>query len=131
MGKGEHGHFAGTHGADQHHNLTDNLPALTEKFPLSPGGYFGVKGRGKTSVRRIESDAPLATAKKFFDIASEGSIETVTYPKGAVKKTLKDKTHITFRKTSSSDGSPAVDISIESPGRVKNQKIHFIKAKEK
>lgn len=130
MGKGEHGHFAGTHGGDPRHNLTDNLPALTKSFPLSVGGYFGVKGSGKTSVRRIESASPVTTAKEFFRLATIGGGSVKSKPNGAIVIKMKGGTQITYRETSSSDGSPAVDINITSPGRVKRQKIHFVKVKE-
>lgn len=130
MGKGEHGHFAGTHGGAPHHNLTDNLPALTKRFPLSIGGYFGVKGSGKTSVRRIESNAPVTTAKEFFRLATNRGESMKVKPNGAIVMKMKDGTQISYRETSSSDGSPAVDINIASPVRVKRQKIHFVNATE-
>ena len=42
--------------------------------------------------------------------------------------TMRDGTTITIRPVSSSlDKSPAIDIRRVSPGRVKEQKIHFIK----
>lgn len=130
MGKGEHGHFKGTYGSSPNHNFADNLPSLTKLFPLSTGGYFGVKGGGKTSVRRIESTTPIATAKEFFRRATNGG-ESIRYrPNGAIVVKLKDGTQITYRMTSSSDGSPAVDINITCPGRVKRQKIHFVRTKE-
>lgn len=43
--------------------------------------------------------------------------------------TLRDGTTVSIREVSSSDGSPAVEIRISSPGRVKTQKINFVKEK--
>lgn len=51
-------------------------------------------------------------------------------PNGAIVMKMKDGTQISYRETSSSDGSPAVDINIASPVRVKRQKIHFVNATE-
>ena len=71
-------------------------------------------------------------AYEFFNRISAGYVKITTIPyrdggkKGCVA-TLKDGTKITIRKKSSSDGSPAVDINIVSPGRVKPHKIHFVK----
>ena len=46
--------------------------------------------------------------------------------KGYVAK-LRDGTTITYRKTSTSDGTPVVELTIKGLKRVKDQKIHFIK----
>ena len=68
----------------------------------------------------------------FINRISAGYVKITAIPyrdggkKGCVA-TLKDGTKITIRKKSSSDGSPAVDINIVSPGRVKPHKIHFVK----
>ena len=133
MGKGEHGHFAGTHGADPHHNLTDNLPALTEAFKSTPEGYFGTKG-SCTKVRRISSSDPVATAKKFFKIASAGGEKDEKASSGneRVSVVMKDGSRITMRIKSSSDGSPAVEIVVSkvSRGAIKDQKIHFTKGEQ-
>ncbi|MBQ6341021.1 MAG: hypothetical protein IJI36_17940 [Kiritimatiellae bacterium] len=135
MGKGEHGHFTGTLGADIHHNLTDNLPSLTAVFKATPEGYFGIKGKGKTSTRRIANENPLATAHKFFKLATDGGKkdEKVSSGDERLSYVMKDGSRITMRLTSSSDGSPAVDIVVSKTanGFVKNQKIHFVKGEGK
>ncbi|MGN0845036.1 MAG: hypothetical protein ACI4QT_07440 [Kiritimatiellia bacterium] len=129
MGKSIHGGFKNTKGRGNLHSLTDNLPDLTRRFPLAPCGKFGDPGKG---ARVIKSPAPVGTAYEFFNRISRGyeTIKTISYrdgsKKGCVAK-LKDGTIITLRKKSTSDGSPAVDINITSPGRVKPHKIHFIK----
>lgn len=49
--------------------------------------------------------------------------------KGTIAK-LADGTIVSYRKVSSSDGTPAVDINIKNSkesGGVKQQKIHFVK----
>ena len=110
--------------------LYDNLADVTRRFPLAPCGKFGERGNG--DVRIIKSHAPVGTAYEFFNRITSGyvKIRVIPYEDGRKKgcvATMKDGTRITIRKKSSSDGSPAVDINIVSPGRVKTHKIHFVK----
>ena len=129
MGKGIHGGFKNTQGRGLLHTLTDNLPSVTSRFPLAPCGKFGEQGK---RARIIKSPKPVGTAYEFFNRISSGYAKIIEIPykdgskKGCVA-VLKDGTKITLRKKSSSDGSPAVDINITSPGRVKPHKIHFVK----
>ena len=129
MGKGIHGGFKNTEGRGSLHTLTDNLPSVTSRFPLAPCGKFGTQGK---SARIIKTSTPVGTAYEFFNRISSGYAKIIEIPyKDGTKKgcvaVLKDGTKITLRKKSSSDGSPAVDINITSPGRVKPHKIHFVK----
>lgn len=121
-------------GADHYHSLSENLPSLTEHYSLS-NGYFGSKGNSNdNSIRHISSEDPSATAQSFYDSIAHGGYERYIYDKngnvkGAVTK-LSDGTMITWRETSSSDGSPAIDINIDgsnSSSGIKTQKIHFVK----
>lgn len=129
MGKGIHGNFKNTLGRGEQHTLNDNLPDVTRRFPLAPCGKFGEPGK---RARVIKSSSPVGTAYEFFNRVSAGyvKIEIIPYKDKSKKgcyATLKDGTVITVRKVSTSDGSPAVDIKITSPGRVKPHKIHFVK----
>lgn len=121
-------------GTNHYHSITDNISELTKSYPLS-NGYFGKKGDSKdNSIRHIESSDPEATAKDFYDKAAFGGKEKFIYGKdgsikGATTK-MSDGTIITWRKVSSSDGSPAIDINIKysnDSGGLKRQKIHFVK----
>ena len=130
MGKSIHGGFQNTMGHGPFHSLNDNLADVTRRFPLAPYGKFGERGKGDARV--IKSNAPVGTAYEFFNRITAGyaTIRRIPYKDGSKKgcvATLKDGTKITIRKKSSSDGSPAVDINIVSPGRVKTHKIHFVK----
>lgn len=124
-------------GTNTYHSFSDNIGSLSSNYSLS-NGYFGTKGESKDNkVRNISSSEPQVTAKDFYDKAAHGGIETPIYDKnGNIKgKTtqLKDGTIITYRPVSSSDGTPAVDISItktDPNGKVKTQKIHFVKEKD-
>ncbi len=130
MGKSIHGGFQNTMGHGPFRSLNDNLADVTRRFPLAPCGMFGERGNG--DARIIKSKAPVGTAYEFFNRITSGyvKISEIPYKDGSKKgcvATLKDGTRITMRKKSSSDGSPAVDINIVSPGRVKSHKIHFVK----
>lgn len=110
------------------HSLSDNLPELTRKYPLSENGYFG-SASNRTSnsrVRQIASRNPLKTASDFYRHATTGAVSEKIIPSGKTSF-LRDGTVITLRKISSSDGSPAVDIKIMTSGTVKTHKIHFVK----
>lgn len=129
MGKGSHGHFQGTAGsASSAHTLNDNLPKLTKKYPLKDG-YFAPRGSGGNHLRIMKCKDPLGTAKEFYKIATKNHESEKPIPGGKGKYAeMRDGTTITIRPVSSSpDKSPAINISITTPGRVKGQKIHFIK----
>ena len=72
---------------------------------------------------------PLGKAKEFYRLATKNHETETSIPGGKGKYAgMREGTTITIRPVSSSpDMSPAVDIRITSPGRVKGQKIHFIK----
>ena len=121
--KGDTGH---------HHTLGENAASLKSSFKFNPkSGYFGDKGKSKDNAKRnIASDDPVATAKEFYDKATHGGIEKKLDNGKGLKTEMKDGTIITFREISNSDGSPAVDIKIESSnanGGIASQRIHFVK----
>ena len=130
MGKQPLGRFRYTVGSGDH-TIADNLAAVTKHFPLTADGLFG-KSSGRSGVRHIETDSPISTAYEFFNRLIEGYdiIEPISYKDGkrkGCKAYMNDGSVITFRKRSTSDGSPAVDIKIETQGRVKSHKVHFVK----
>jgi len=129
MGKGMHGRFQGTAGSESSaHTLNDNLPKLTKKYPLK-NGYFAPRGSGNNHVRIMKCKDPLGTAKDFYNLATKNSVLKINIPNGkGIKAKMKDGAFITIRPVSSSpDRSPAINISNKIPGRIKDQKIHFIK----
>ena len=124
--------------ADHYHSISENLPVMKEKYSYN-NGYFGENGQSKKNnkVRNIFSDAPSATAQKFYDTLAYGGKEEPNYniktvKQNGMKTTLSDGSVITWRNISHSDGSPAVDINVErssdSDG-IKQQKIHFVKGR--
>jgi hypothetical protein len=121
---------------DHYHSISENLPPMKEKY-FYKDGYFGNKGNNSKNnkVRHIESCDPSKTAKEFYDTLTHGGKEEPIYDKKTGEKigkktTLADGSVVAWRKVSSSDGSPAVDINIEyssDSGGIKQQKIHFVK----
>ena len=81
-------------------------------------------------MRRIESQDPASAAKDFYEEATWGGVETPLSNGRGVKSEMSDGTIVTMRVTSSSDGSPAVDINISKSSEnagIKQQKIHFVR----
>lgn len=123
------GHASYKGGASTYHSLSDNAQSLKDAYGIREG-YFGTRSNnGNSRVRNIESDDPLDEAQRFYEKASYGGIEE-QIEEGKWMASMKDGTILTIRITSSSDGSPAVDInikkSVEETG-IKGQKIHFVK----
>ena len=119
---------------DNYHSITDNYATITNNYQIT-NGLFGQLGNSNTSnIRHITSIDPQQTAKDFYDkIALGGKQKGLYYKDGSLKgyqTKMCDGTIINYRLSSSSDGTPAVDIDIQSSnnhGDIKTQKIHFVK----
>jgi len=100
----------------------ENIKDLAKKFPLDHDGRFGKPGRGRAQV--VVSGDPAATAKEFYKKLGAGGREQIL-PNGKGGITwFDDGSRVVYRPVSSSDGSPAVDITITgSDGD--QYKIHF------
>lgn len=122
MGKGRTGGFSGTRGANPPQSVRDNFGNLRKEFQATKGGLFGKPSTRKSSKARIiESDDPLQTARRFFEIGSEGGI--VRSPReGMTIAHFQDDSEIGIREKSKS-GGPAVEITLRKGGFI--QKIHF------
>ena len=93
-------------------------------------GRFGENSPSTgNKTRNIASADPLSTAKDFYDRIAYGGVEKI-YANGDRKITqMADGTIITWRRVSTSDSSPVVEINICSSshtGGIKKQKIHFV-----
>lgn len=136
MGSGNSGLYQNTYGANQFSK--NNTPGFKRAFGYDKG-LFGVKSLRKDAgndVRNIISSAPIRTAKYFYGTLSHGGKEETRpisnrHGKGEMRiSTMPDGTILTYRRYSSSDGSPVVEINIKrstNSGGVVSQKIHFIK----
>lgn len=121
-------------GSSYHRSISENVSEIRLEYSFS-NGYFGTTGTStRESTRHIESDNPLSTSKDFYNKLTYGATEkTLPNGRGVIAK-MSDGTIVTYREISSSDGSPAVDINIKlskNSGGVKQQKIHFVKRREK
>jgi hypothetical protein len=111
----------------------ENERIVTKRFPLSPAGYFGTRGKSKdNSVRNIISVDPLETAKSFFRVLGEGG-RVFSMPNGRGEiRLFEGGSLVSIREVSSSDGSPSVEVNVKFKEShiAKNQKIHFTKKAE-
>lgn len=91
------------------------------KFTPNEDGYFGIPGQGRGHTRNMTGGN--AAAQDLFDqlsteatrVENRGSVTIAFMPDGQ---------RIVYRPTSSSDGTPVVEI--HGTGQFKPQKIHFI-----
>ncbi|MBR0278226.1 MAG: hypothetical protein IJQ50_07195 [Clostridia bacterium] len=116
-------------GSTRYRSISDNVAALKTSYSYS-NGYFGIKGQGGTHTRNITSSDPVKTAKSFYDTASYGGIESHMKNGKGYTTNMADGTVISYRKTSTSDGTSVVEINIRksaNTGELKYQKIHFVK----
>lgn len=134
MGNGYYGGYRNTSGAydenpEDGSNIDDNALALAKDFHLTAGGYFGRKGNGK-GVRVISCADPVSAAEHCYRILGRGGTTTVAHNlKGQeIRMTrLSDGTLVTYRRITSSQGSPAVEIRLSGgTHKVQQQKIHFV-----
>ncbi|MEE3343545.1 MAG: hypothetical protein VZS44_05600 [Bacilli bacterium] len=116
------------------YNINKNAKAITNKYPITKGGYFGKKG-SSTKIRVINTDKPISEAENFFNkiskgytyIKSDGNVKLAYLPDGSII------TYRVYTKTSKTGNSPAVDINIKSSKvnpKIKNQRIHFEEEKK-
>ncbi|MGN1394566.1 MAG: hypothetical protein ACI4V7_11160 [Succinivibrionaceae bacterium] len=119
-------------GATNYHSILDNLPKVSSIYKYQ-NGLFGNPGN-KYPIREIVSTDHINASKVFYDLLAYGGIQT-SFVKGkysGIKTVMSDGTVVTYRKITSTENSPAVEISIrnsKSPGSLKQQKIHFIEGK--
>jgi hypothetical protein len=105
--------------------LEKNIRGLGSRFPRSRSGYFGEPGASR-DVRRIRTRNPRKAAESFFRSARRGSEKVEEIKPGVRRAKFRDGSHVVYRKSSSSDGSPVVEIITKNARGLKRQKIHFI-----
>lgn len=105
-----------------------NAQKMKKKYPLNKDGFFGEKGRNK---RVIYSKNQKTEAKRFYSKVSKGGKEESLSNGHGVRKIMKDGGVVSYREKTSTIDSPAVDLNKLKSGKVKNQKIHFIKKEKK
>lgn len=132
VGQGYSGVFHHTRGDENeftsNRSIEENALDMRKKFPLTQGGYFGRRGNGR--IRIIECDNPLQTSSDFFyTLGKGGKFTEFSNAKGHIiqRLILSDNTVIIYRQITSSEGSPAVEITVNPPHTIKTQKIHFVR----
>ena len=111
-------------------SLQDNIEHTISSYPLS-NGNFGVKGSSR-GVREIRSRNHEGTAKDFFNKIAQGGILDLKTISGGVVSRMKDGSIVSYRKYTSSNNSPAVEIrfrGLKSKYGINDQKIHFVQKK--
>ncbi len=110
-------------------SIGQNVLLASSKYHYKKG-RFGVNSQSTGQrTRNIASANPLSTARDFYDKIAMGGKETISRNGNLNITRMADRTVITMRTTSHSDGTPVVEINIEKSfhsGGVKQQKIHFI-----
>ena len=112
-------------------NLSDHIQNFKDsgtsnnnkKYTTNKNGYYGEKGQSDSNKVR-NMNGGLDEAKNFFDYVTDGYKSEKALGDGKILRTMEDGTNITFRPTSSSDGTPVVDI--HNGSTFVEQKIHFI-----
>ncbi len=144
MGAGFHGGINNSSGAQSmsfvkknsikiksqsNNSISSNANEAAKLFKFKDG-LFGIKNRKpKSKPREIIVSNPKTSASIFFNtLAAGGKKETFDTGHGkGIKATLLDKSIITYRPITSSNGSPAVEIVVSGSKNVKAKKYHIVK----
>ena len=119
-------HYVGR--KQQFRSIDQNLSSVSLSYPTS-NGYFGIKG-SSYGIREIHSRNHEKTAKDFFNKIARGGILDLHTIKGGVVSRMKDGTVVSYRKITSSNNSPAVEIrfrKLDSKFGIKDQKFTLYK----
>ncbi len=110
--------------AIKHSKITDNAMDVAKKYTLNDSGYFGEKGK---NCRIIKSNDPVKTSADFYKEISQGGIEEPLSNGKGMQTVFSDDSRVVYRIETSTPDSPAVNIKVVSSGKIKTQKIHFVK----
>ena len=108
---------------DEKSNIYSNAKKASNIFPMTEKGFFGVQG---DNCRVIKCSNAYSDSQLFFNILKSGGGPEKEFTNGhGVYVDLADGTRVSYRKYTSTKGSPAVEITVSGSDKVKNQKIHF------
>lgn len=105
-------------------SVSDNAKSVAKKYNLGKNGYFGTKGK---NTRVFKSNDPIKSSADFYKKISKGGSERILPNGKGVQTTFSDKSSVVYRVITKTANSPAVEITVKTPGKIKPQKIHFIK----
>lgn len=114
-------------------SISSNANEAAKLFTFKDG-LFGIKNRKpRSKPREIIVNNPQTSATIFFNtLAAGGKKEKFDTGHGkGIKATLSDKSVITYRPITSSNGSPAVEIVVSGSKNVKPKKYHIVRKGDK
>lgn len=79
------------------------------------------------NTRVFKSNDPIKSSADFYKKLSKGGIERILPNGKGVQTIFSDESNIVYRVITKTPNSPAVEITVKTPGKIKPQKIHFIK----
>lgn len=105
--------------------LVANIDRLSERFPLTPGGRFGRRGK---NTQVVECENPAATAREFWTALSMGASPAPLPNRKGDLVYFEDGSRVVHRTRTSTVDSPTVEIFVSTRGLglPPRQKIHFI-----
>ena len=104
-------------------SVADNAHSVAKEYNLVDG-FFGEKGK---NVRIFKSGDPIKTSADFYKKISKGGVGRILPNGKGVQTTFPDNSTVVYRVVTKTPDSPAIEITVEIPGMIKPQKIHFIK----
>ncbi len=116
-------------GTTSYRSIGQNIKVTASKYNYSNGRFGTNSPSTGNKTRNIASNDPVATANDFYSKIAHGGSEK-KYNNNFKITQMSDGSVITYRKTSTSDGTPVVEINISrssDTGGIKEQKIHFTK----
>ena len=105
-------------------SVADNAKSVAKKYNLGENGYFGTKGK---NTQVFKSANPIKSSADFYNKISKGGQESALSNGKGVQAVFEDGSRVVYRVITKTPNSPAVSITVTNPGRIKPQKIHFIK----
>ena len=105
-------------------SVSDNAKSVAKKYNLGKNGYFGTKGK---NTQTFKSANPIKSSADFYNKISKGGQKSPLSNGKGVQAVFEDGSRVVYRVITKTPNSPAVSITVTNPGRIKPQKIHFIK----
>ena len=106
-------------------SVADNAKSVAKKYNLNKNGFFGEQGK---NARIFKSSDPLKSSADFYNKISKGGVKSTLSNGKGVQTLFDDNSRVIYRVITKTPDSPAVSISVTNPGKIKPQKIHFIRS---
>ena len=106
--------------------IEGNIELIRDKFGIDKDGFIAERG-SKPNRRVYRSDDPLADSRELYEKLGAGCEESRIPGGKGVRRETADKAWISYRETTGTPDSPAVEISRSKTPAIQNQRIHFVK----